>query len=98
MAKPKGKYVKHGDVEEWEWNEGSDSAAPKLTGGYVVPDSEFDPTSVDTGDLKSASEKVAEAAGSKGLTLAGEPEPEPEEKAEPKKVTTTTAKPLVSKK
>jgi hypothetical protein len=95
MAEPKGKYVKHGDVEEWEWDKDG-PGLPKATGGYVVPDGEFDPTSVDTGDLKAASEKVAEAAGSKGLTLAGDPEPE--EKAEPKKVTTTTAKPLVDKK
>jgi hypothetical protein len=100
MAEPKGKYVKHGDVEEWEWDKDG-PGVPKLTGGYVVPESEFDPRSVETGDLKSPSEKVAEKAESKGLTLAEEPEPEkaePEKKAEPKKVTTTTAKPLVDKK
>jgi len=95
MAEPRGKYVKHGDVEEWEWNEGHDPGGPKQTGGYVVPESEFDPTSVETGDLKSASEKVAEASASKGLTLAEEPEPE---KEEPKKVTTKTAEPLTKKK
>ena len=42
-----------------------------------------------------ASEKVAEATESKGLTLAKEAEPE---KEAPKQVTTTTAKPLVGKK
>jgi len=94
MAEPKGKYVKHGDIEEWEWDKDG-PGGPKLTGGYVVPDSEFDPTSVETGDLKSASEKVAEATESKGLTLAKEAEPE---KEAPKQVTTTTAKPLVGKK
>ena len=93
MTEPKGKYVKKGDVEEWVWNEGHDPGGPKLTGGWVVPDSEFDPTSVETGDLKSASEKVAEASESKGLTLADEAE-EPE----PKKVTTKTAEPLTKKK
>lgn len=91
MAEPKGKYVKKGDVEEWEWDKDG-PGVPKLTGGYVVPEGEFDPTSVETGDLKSASEKVAEAGESKGLTLAEEPEAEDDE---PKKVTTATAKPLV---
>jgi len=91
MAEPKGKYVKKGDVEEWEWDKDGPGGT-KLTGGYVVPESEFDPTSVDTGDLKSASEKVAEASESRGLTLAEA------EEDEPKKVTTTTAKPLVGKK
>jgi hypothetical protein len=93
MAEPKGKYVKHGDVEEWEWDKDG-PGVPKLTGGWVVPEGEFDPTSVDTSDTKAPSEKVAEAAQSKGLRVAEEPEPEPEKKAEPKKVTTTTAKPL----
>ena len=92
MAEPKGKYVKKGDVEEWEWDEDG-PGAPTLNGGYVIPDSEFDPKSVETGDLKSASERVNEAAESKGLTLAEEPEEE-----EPKKVTTKTAAPLVGKK
>jgi hypothetical protein len=91
MAEPKGKYVKHGDVEEWEWDKDG-PGVPKQTGGYVVPDSDFNPTSVETGDLKSASEKVAEAAESKGLTLAEEAEAE-----EPKKVTTKTAEPLTKK-
>ena len=59
MAEPKGKYVKKGDVEEWEWdNDGP--GAPKLTGGWVVPEGEFDPRS--PSDTKSPSEKAMEAA------------------------------------
>lgn len=92
MAEAKGKYVKNGDVEEWVWDKDG-PGSPKLNGGYVIPDSEFDPTSVETGDLKSASEKVAEASESKGLTLA-----EGAEDEEPKKATTKTAAPLVGKK
>jgi hypothetical protein len=95
MAEPKGKYVKNGDVEEWKWDKDG-PGAPTLNGGYVIPDSEFDPTSVETGDLKSESERVAEKVQSQGLSLAEELEPE--EKAAPKKVTTKTAAPLVGKK
>jgi len=90
MAEPKGKYVKHGDVEEWEWDKDG-PGSPTLTGGWVVPEGEFDPRA--PSDTRSASEKVAEAAESKGLTLAEEPENE-----EPKKVTTKTAAPLAGKK
>jgi hypothetical protein len=91
MAEPKGKYVKHGDVEEWEWQEGSAPAGPTLTGGWVVPEGEFDPRG--PSDTRSVSEKVAEAAQSQGLRVVEEPEPE-----EPKKVTTKTAEPLTKKK
>lgn len=86
MAEKQGKYVKHGDVEEWEW-EDEGPGAPKLTGGWVVPEGEFDPTSAPS-DVTSASEKVAEAAQSQGLRVAepaAEPEPEPEEKPKARK-------------
>ena len=93
MAEPKGKYVRNGDVEEWVWDKDGPGAATDH-GGWVGPESEFDPTSVETGDLKSASEKVAEAAQAPGFRTA---EAEEEEK-EAKKVTTKTAAPLVGKK
>lgn len=89
-----GKYVKKGDVEEWEWDEDG-PGVPTLTGGWVVPEGEFDPKSAPPPE-PSPSEKVAMAAQSQGLRLAEEPAPE--KKAESKKVTTTTAKPLVGKK
>ena len=81
MAEPKGKYVKKGDVEEWEWDkDGPDG--PKLTGGWVVPEGEFDPRA--DSDTRAPSEKLAEKAStSGGLRPAGD-EPEPT-KAEPKK-------------
>ena len=89
MAEPKGKYVKHGDVEEWEWD--GDGSGPKLTGGWVVPEAEFDQRAeVDT---RSASEKLAEKQAKPGLRVVEEPQP-----GEPKKVTTKTAEPLVKKK
>jgi hypothetical protein len=90
MAEPKGKYVKHGDVEEWEWD-GDGPSSPKLTGGYVVPEGDFDPRGpVDT---RSASEKLAEGNQSPGLKVVEEPAPE-----EPKVVSTKTAEPLTKKK
>jgi hypothetical protein len=89
MAEPRGKYVKHGDVEEWGWNEGHDSAGPRLNGGWVVPEGEFDPTSAPS-DTTSPSEKVAEAAQSQGLRVAEEAVPE---KAEPKKAEPKKAEP-----
>jgi len=64
MAEPKGKYVKKGDVEEWEWDDKGPGTA-KLTGGWVVPEGEFDPRS--PSDTTSPSEKVAEAQSSGGL-------------------------------
>jgi hypothetical protein len=68
MAEPKGHYVKNGDVEEWVW----DDQAPgdyKLTGGWVVPEGEFDPRSAPPLE-PSPSEKVAMAAQSQGLRVA----------------------------
>ncbi len=73
MAEPKGRYVKKGDVEEWEWD-GEGPSAPKLTGGWVVPKGEFDPRA--PYDARSASEKLAEAGKSGGLQVAEQPEVE----------------------
>ena len=80
MAEPKGKYVKHGDVEEWEWD-GDGPGTPTLTGGWVVPEGEFDPRG--EADTKSASEKVAEKASKPGGLRPAEQETV--EKPEPKK-------------
>jgi len=83
MTEAKGKYVKHGDVEEWVWDKDVPSG-PKLTGGWVVPEGEFDPRAeVDT---RSATEKHAEASQGPGLKVVEEP-----------KVTTKTAEPLTKK-
>jgi hypothetical protein len=76
MAEPKGKYVKRGDVEEWVWDEDG-PGTPKLTGGWVVPEGEFDPKSAPS-DTKAPSELVAEAAKSQGLRVAEMAEPEEE--------------------
>jgi len=90
MAEPKGKYVKHGDVEEWEWDK--ESSGPKLTGGWVVPEAEFDQRAeVDT---RSASEKLAEKQAKPGLRVAEEPAVQEAKEEAPKKVTTKTAAPL----
>lgn len=63
MAEPTGKYVKKGDVEEWEWDKDG-PGVPTLTGGWVVPEGEFDPRGeVDT---RSPAEKVAEKASRPG--------------------------------
>jgi hypothetical protein len=80
MAELKGHYEKRGDVEEWVWDE--EVSGPTLTGGWVVPEGDFDPTSAPPLE-PSPSEKVAAAAQSPGLQVA-EPEPEvaPESDAE----------------
>jgi len=80
VAEPKGKYVKKGDVEEWEWD-GEGPGTATVNGGWVVPEGEFDPRG--PADTKSASEKVAEASQSKGLRP-----------AQQETVTTKTAAPL----
>jgi hypothetical protein len=91
MTEPKGHYEKKGDVEEWVWDK--DPGLPKQTGGWVVPEAEFDPRAeVDT---RSASEKLAEEAQRPGFTVAEEEAPKEEA---PKKVTTKTAAPLTGKK
>ena len=78
----KGHYEKRGDVEEWVWD--SDGpGAPTLTGGWVVPEGEFDPTSAPS-DVTSASEKLATANASPGLQVAPEPEVVPEHKPKAK--------------
>lgn len=82
MAEKKGHYEKRGDIEEWVWDD-EGPGSPTLTGGWVVPEGEFDPTSAPT-DVTAASEKLAEAAQSPGLRVAEEPEPEPEPEEKPK--------------
>ena len=91
MAEPKGQYVKKGDVEEWEGDKDG-PGSPKLTGGWVVPEAEFDSRAeVDT---RSASEKLAEEQSKPGLRLAEEPAAEEPKEEAPQKVTTKTAAPL----
>jgi len=63
-----GKYVKRGDVEEWEWDD-EGPGIPTLTGGWVVPEGEFDPRSAPPPE-PSPSEKVAMATQSQGLRVA----------------------------
>jgi hypothetical protein len=65
-----GHYEKRGDIEEWVWDE--ETSGPTLTGGWVVPEGDFDPTSAPPPE-PSPSEKVAEAAQSQGLQVATEP-------------------------
>jgi hypothetical protein len=69
-----GHYEKRGDIEEWVWDE-EESSEPRLTGGWVVPEGEFDPTSAPPPE-PSPSEKVMEAGQSQGLRVAEEPEAE----------------------
>jgi hypothetical protein len=64
MAEPKGKYVKKGDVEEWEWDDKGPGSLT-VTAGWVVPEGEFDPRG--PSDTRSASEKLAEETQSQGL-------------------------------
>lgn len=75
-----GKYVQHGDVEEWEWDD-EGPGVPKLTGGWVVPEGEFDPRSAPPLE-PSPSEKVAMAAQSPGLRVAESAEVTEEPKEE----------------
>jgi len=86
MAEPKGKYVKKGDVEEWEWDHDG-PGVPKLTGGWVVPDGDFDPTSAPPLE-PSPSEKAAGAVSpARGLHVAEQKtiEEKPKAKAADKK-------------
>jgi hypothetical protein len=92
MAEPKGKYVKKGDVEVWEWDDNG-PGAPKLTGGWVVPEGDFDPRG--PSDTRSPAEKFAEQTQSVGLYPA---EQETVEEKPKKVVTTKTAEPLTKKK
>jgi hypothetical protein len=53
MEEPKGHYEKSGDIEEWVWD-GEGPGAPTLTGGWVVPEGEFDPTSAPAPEVSPA--------------------------------------------
>lgn len=89
MAEKTGKYVRRGDVEEWVWDDDG-PGTPKLTGGWVVPEGDFDPRSAPPLE-PSPSEKAAMAAASPGLRVAeetaeeGAEEPEAELEPEPLK-------------
>lgn len=83
MAEKTGKYVKHGDIEEWEWDD-EGPGTPQVTGGWAVPEGEFDPTSAPS-DVRSPSEKLAESQSSAGLQAVPEPAPEPAPKKTTKK-------------
>jgi len=65
MAEKTGKYVRHGDVEEWEWDDDG-PGTPTLTGGWVVPEGDFDPTTAPPPEPSPAER----ATSSEGLRLA----------------------------
>lgn len=76
MEEKKGHYEKSGDIEEWVWDD-EGPGVPKLTGGWVVPEGEFDPTSAPMPEVSPA-ERPQENPGA-GLKVAEEAEVEAEE-------------------